>query len=256
MTITTNKIKSRMPKPVFKFDLKLGKNTKVGAAFDIEGGKKYSCIDATKICDDKYCYRNVGHNCYPVVKARRRKQFREVKRLLKAGKLFQALVYLLRNKLWLRLHSVGDFFSREYVLVWVAVMKTLPGLKLWVYTRSWKSLGASLSKLVALPNVKVWISADEENWTAALKFSQKHPEFAGIAFMQTPGAETITRFLKNIMPKKTLIVFPAHACGSQLRTGVKVVPEAPNCPAVLGKLPHDGPVPPCFMCKRCLPVSA
>ena len=235
-----------------KHILKINHPSKVGCSIDIEGGRDYSCIDSTGPCEF-YCYRLVGHNCYQQNIAFRVKQFKEVKRLLRLGKLEEALIDLLKWEKYCRLHQVGDFFSPEYVEAWVKTLKALPDLIVWAYTRSWKSLGKELSKLAALPNMKLWISCDEENWLAALAFWNKHPEFAGIAFMQSPGAEQISLMLKEQVPMKNLVIFPTHACGSQLRTGTKIVKSVPNCPTLTGKLSHDHPVPACLRCTKCLP---
>lgn len=63
-----------------------------------------------------------------------------------------------------RVHSSGDFFSRAYARRWLTVMRELPGVTFYFYTRSWRigSIRPVLEEMAALPNVRAWFSADAD----------------------------------------------------------------------------------------------
>lgn len=62
----------------------------------------------------------------------------------------------------LRLHTSGDFFSREYVQAWQTVVEAMSDWKFYGYTRSWRTeLLPALENLKACSNVVLWASTDE-----------------------------------------------------------------------------------------------
>lgn len=63
----------------------------------------------------------------------------------------------------IRGHASGDFFSRDYVMMWSRVARDFPKLNFYFYTRSWNvpGLRGLLEGFNRLPNVNVWASTDE-----------------------------------------------------------------------------------------------
>jgi len=63
----------------------------------------------------------------------------------------------------IRLHSEGDFFSKEYIAFWYKIMKKFPQVYFWAYTKSWrvKNLKSYLDKLEELPNFNLYYSWDK-----------------------------------------------------------------------------------------------
>lgn len=68
-----------------------------------------------------------------------------------------------------RIHASGDFYSREYVEKWVEIVRKLPLVTFYGYTRSWRpteendeQLIASLFELSCLSNVYLWLSCDRQ----------------------------------------------------------------------------------------------
>lgn len=61
-----------------------------------------------------------------------------------------------------RIHSAGDFFSKEYTAFWHRIAKEHESIKFWSYTRSWviPDLFSSLECLRALRNVQLFASWD------------------------------------------------------------------------------------------------
>lgn len=63
----------------------------------------------------------------------------------------------------IRIHTSGDFHSRQYVAMWYVLARYNPGVSFFAYTRSWRvpDLVTALDLLRGLPNVTLWASTDE-----------------------------------------------------------------------------------------------
>jgi hypothetical protein len=63
-----------------------------------------------------------------------------------------------------RIHASGDFYSERYVRSWEQVARSCPATTFYAYTRSWRlpGLRTHLERLAALPNVRLWFSADAD----------------------------------------------------------------------------------------------
>ena len=70
-----------------------------------------------------------------------------------------------RHALFCRPHVAGDYYSAEYVRKWIEIASTLPHVRFWAYTRSWRSprILPELERLAALPNFRLWFSADRDS---------------------------------------------------------------------------------------------
>ncbi|MBO5065273.1 MAG: hypothetical protein J6D06_04065 [Clostridia bacterium] len=66
------------------------------------------------------------------------------------------------KKIAVRLHSSGDFFSIEYIDMWISICKKLSNVNFWGYTRSWAvpELKPSINELSSLENVNLFASYD------------------------------------------------------------------------------------------------
>lgn len=66
------------------------------------------------------------------------------------------------NKVAVRIHSSGDFFSVDYINFWIRVISNTPNVKYWAYTRSWdnRDLYNELLKLKELNNIQLFASWD------------------------------------------------------------------------------------------------
>lgn len=70
-----------------------------------------------------------------------------------------------KNKITLlRIHVAGDYDSVAYTRRWVEIMKAVPHVTAWTYTRSWRvpRLRNDIRKLAALPNVNFFLSCDRD----------------------------------------------------------------------------------------------
>jgi hypothetical protein len=61
-----------------------------------------------------------------------------------------------------RIHAAGDFYATRYIDSWAQVARSCPAVTFYAYTRSWRLSGLRphLERLAALPNVRLWYSAD------------------------------------------------------------------------------------------------
>lgn len=62
-----------------------------------------------------------------------------------------------------RIHSSGDFFSKEYITFWEDIIRQNPNVYFWAYTRSWavEDLADNIERLAELDNIKIILSWDE-----------------------------------------------------------------------------------------------
>lgn len=251
--------KARKPestdKITFSDDLKISSgNKKTGASLSIPEGT--TCPGQTESCSSA-CYVKFGRMSLPVVRNRRQTNLRAILRAIKENRLPELLVDAInksdaKKTGSLRIHDSGDFFSPAYCKGWIPAIKALPGIKFWAYSRSFTvpTILPGLIALSGLPNCKIWLSADRDNWKEALETFQACPSFAGIAFMQdSEEAIEIAEKLTNALPKSNLIVFPVHASFGRVTT--PIVSEFRNCPAITGELKKTT-LPACLACKACL----
>jgi hypothetical protein len=64
-----------------------------------------------------------------------------------------------------RVHCSGDFYDLAYVRKWARVIRNVPGVRFYAYTRSWRRPGlrrAIEEQLVPLANLRLWYSADAD----------------------------------------------------------------------------------------------
>ena len=61
-----------------------------------------------------------------------------------------------------RIHSSGDFFSNDYINMWIDILDSCPKAKFWAYTRSWndRSLLERLNVLKSHSNIQLFASWD------------------------------------------------------------------------------------------------
>jgi hypothetical protein len=259
------------------YGLELTNNSKASWAFSLPRSK--TCIMATDICK-KLCYGNgIRYQSRPQ-RSKRQRNLRTVKLLLKKGGadlLAQNLILLVdqvRPSDWLaavvtgtktktpwtmRIHDVGDFFDVDYVEAWRLTARARPDCSFWFYTRSFNqsALFDALTRLASLPNCQGWISADTDNYSAALLAYAKHPKAWKLAFLQQEPEQVAQHILPQLVAaadSRSVVSFPFHRGGYHAQpiheTG------ALTCPAVLGTLKLEASaskIRPCQACTFCLP---
>jgi hypothetical protein len=131
-----------------------------------------------------------------------------------------------------RLHVGGDFPSGSYARDWLRVMRLLPEVRFFFYTRSWRdeSIRPVLERMAELDNCRVWYSCDRETGVPVVV-----PPRVRLAWLATCP--------EDLPPAGTHLVFRTVGLRGQPVShmgGVRV------CPAEDG-LPRQEPV----TCDRC-----
>lgn len=79
-----------------------------------------------------------------------------------------------------RLHSCGDFYSKNYISFWINIIYNFPKIHFWAYTRSWiiDDFSKYLNKLNGLENMSLFASWDKSmnklppvNWRKSIVFN-------------------------------------------------------------------------------------
>jgi hypothetical protein len=143
-----------------------------------------TCPGRSARCE-RCCYARSGHFCWPQVQERLRQnldaaQAEGFERLL-AAEVRRRRVHTLR------VHVAGDFYSPQYTRKWLGIARRCPRTTFYAYTRSWRvaELAPVLAELAALPNVRLWYSADRETGLPPWR-----PPGVEVAYLQTePGEE-------------------------------------------------------------------
>lgn len=154
------------------------------------------------ICSD--CYAQKGsYRCYPNVARAQDIRFEWTRECMRTedgrNEFVRYMTAAIRatNLEYFRVHDSGDLFSPAYTWCWVRIARTLPDVKFWIPTRSWRPL--TMTKIS--PSVKAeWefallaLSA-EPNVTlrpSALFFNAPAPRVPGLAAGSTAALEGFT----------------------------------------------------------------
>jgi hypothetical protein len=91
-----------------------------------------------------------------------------------------------KGVLVLRIHVAGDFYSKEYAAKWLDVMKQLPRVRFYWYSRSWRipEIAKVLEQMAALRCCRAWYSLDSETGLPA-----KVPVGVRLAYLQVEADE-------------------------------------------------------------------
>lgn len=75
-----------------------------------------------------------------------------------------------------RIHWDGDFFSLDYASAWAHTIRSYPGIAFWAYTRSFREPLNVVPILAGIPNLALYLSADEHNIEAAVDMVEQYPD--------------------------------------------------------------------------------
>jgi hypothetical protein len=191
-----------------------------------------TCPGRSSRCE-RHCYARSGHFRYASVQQRLEQNLDAA--LADAFERRIAKEVRRRRVHTLRIHVSGDFFSPEYTRKWVRIARCCTTTIFYAYTRSWRTaeIVPALVELAALPNVRLWYSADQETGMPA-----ERPPGVEIAYLQTDPGEEI--------PQGVGVVFRVRHLRHERRwrIGLAVV-----CPTETG-LPRAKEQT-CTTCARC-----
>jgi hypothetical protein len=176
-------------------------NRKLGDAliwgFGLPSGLPEVCVGMTDLCR-RHCYARAVERLRPRARAR----YEENLRLSRLPDFEQRLRGFLRAHAVavVRLHTGGEFYSRAYAGKWLRVMRRLPAVRFFCYSRAWRdgAIRPVLERMARLANCRLWYSCDRETglprrappgvrlaWLMAAPDDLPPPE-AGLAFRVRP----------------------------------------------------------------------
>lgn len=172
-------------------------NDKLGKIHSFDVPAKKTCPGKTPSCA-AVCYASNGR--YRTHRVRNRLEASLA--FSKKSSFAQAMVALIEAEGAdvMRLHSAGDVYSPAYARKWLEIMGALPGVKFYLYTRSWRvpAVRAVLNRMARLPNVRVWWSCDRDSGVPP---RSRTPENVRIAYLQSAAGDA---------PARADLVFRAH----------------------------------------------
>ena len=133
-----------------------------------------TCPGATPVCS-RACYAARGRHSIQTVQRAHVRNWVVTQHALDTGqgdRWVDAMVSLIRFSPagiagLFRIHESGDFYSQQYLDLWVKIVKKLPNIRFWAYTRSFD---LDFSGLLALENFRLWVSIDTDNENEAFQF--------------------------------------------------------------------------------------
>jgi len=130
------------------------------------------------------CYANSGHFALPSVKERLNWCYKQSLR----KDFVSRMVSEIRRKgvLVLRVHVSGDFFNKEYAEKWLDIMRQLPRVRFYWYSRSWRvpEIAPVLEQMAALKCCRAWYSLDRQTGLPATV-----PPGVRLAYLQAEDQE-------------------------------------------------------------------
>lgn len=150
-----------------------------GSVFHFDLPAVRTCPGRSELCES-VCYARTGRFVFPQVQERLIWAFEQSKRDDFAGRMADELYR--KGVLVMRWHVSGDIYSPAYARKIKAVAEATPSTAFMLYTRTWRiePIAEVLWEIAALPNVCVWLSADDETGYPLLV-----PEGVRVAWMQT-----------------------------------------------------------------------
>lgn len=128
----------------------------------------YVCIGRTRLCW-KYCYARKHHFVMASMIETLKRNYEFSKSAEFVPWMHKRLEDL--NCRVFRIHVAGDFYNPEYTEKWLRIVQRRQEIIFLCYTRSWSDpdVRGVLRKLAQLPNMRLWLSADSQNWPVRVR---------------------------------------------------------------------------------------
>ena len=162
-------------------------NKKLGSrlvwGFGLPSGQPDVCVGLSAECQE-HCYARQAERLRPAVRARYARNL-QLSRLPDFAQ--RARYFLLAHEAAVvRLHVGGDFYSPGYARKWLRVMRRLPRVSFFFYTRSWRvaAIRPLLEEMAGLANCRAWYSCDRGTGVPA-----RVPPRARLAWLMTGAGD-------------------------------------------------------------------
>jgi hypothetical protein len=139
-------------------------NTRLGttrAIWTFSLPSRTSCPGRSPLCARR-CYSDHIERRRPSVRRRYERNLRLSRRPTFVARV---VAFIVRRRVRVvRLHVGGDFPDPAYARKWLAVMRGLPTVRFYFYSRSWRvpAVRRVLAAMARLPNVRAWFSCDRD----------------------------------------------------------------------------------------------
>jgi len=172
------------------------------------------CLYATPTCSAG-CYAKKGRFRFKYVRNSYHRNWRVLRKARKAGAMAELLTTALAAERFalFRIHVSGEFFSLHYAKAWRLTCREYLSALFWAYTRSRDS--RVLKVLAQIPNLRLLLSCDQDNWRQMLQISRQFPGF-GLSYY-TVGEQPPARLhARADAVAGGLVVFPDRSVRNRL----------------------------------------
>jgi hypothetical protein len=140
-------------------NLKLGKRGLIWG-FGLPSGRPEICVGMSDPCGE-HCHARQIERLRPAVLQSYLRNYE-----LSRTREFEAAVvaFVRLNEIAVvRIHTGGDFYAAAYARKWLRIMRRLPRVRFYAYTRSWRHrrIRPVLEEMARQPNCRIWYSCDE-----------------------------------------------------------------------------------------------
>ncbi len=140
-------------------NLKLGYAGRIWG-FGLPSGHPDICVGLSVLCLE-HCYARRIERLRPAVLRSYQRNYE----LSRTREFEAAIIAFLRlNEVEVvRIHTGGDFYSSAYTRKWLRIIRRLPHVRFYAYTRSWRhdSIRPVLEAMAEEPNCRLWYSVDQ-----------------------------------------------------------------------------------------------
>ncbi len=208
-------------------------------SFGLSSGRAEVSVGMTETCRE-HCYARQAERLGPDVRAKYEKNLR----LSRLPDFAQRVRYFIVNHeiTVVRVHVGGDFDSAAYARKWLRVMRWLPSVRFFLYTRSWRhaAIRPVLERMAELSHCRVWYCCDRETGVPG-----KIPARVRLAWLMTDA--------DDVPPAHMSLVFRIRRLRRHPLTRVHGVRVCPEEDGVLRKQPVT--CDRCGLCWRPLPTE-
>jgi hypothetical protein len=176
-----------------------------------------TCPGKSRLCYRR-CYARRGRFAFPQIAERLKYCYEQSKLDDFVSRMVDELYR--KGVLLMRWHVAGDIYSPGYARKIVDVVEQSPHATFWMYSRSWRvpTILPILHELSALPNMKLWLSADAETG-----YPDDVPEGARVAWMAVKAGEDVGNadlvFLDHPLRKVVPLEMLERTCPTETPAG-------------------------------------
>lgn len=218
-------------------------NRKLGGdliwGFGLPSGTPEVCVGMTPACQ-AYCYAIRYAQYRKVAKAKYQRNL-ELTRLSDFANRMR--YYIINEDIKVvRIHTGGEYYSPEYASQWLRIIRWLPDVQFFSYTRSWQVpvIRRVIDQIAGLPNARIWYSCDRDSGvpstipaTVRLCWVMTHPD--DVPPQPVDLIFRIQRLRKLPLPT----VSGARVCPDENGKTYSIAPHCESCGYCWRPLPAD-----------------